>query len=856
MFLRFCVLLSLLILSATARAGGAAPFDLSGPILDMVITRGKMILPASEVPNLAEGDRIWIKPEFPETQSAHYLMVAAFLSGPTNPPPESWFFSCKTWTGRCAREGLTVTVPKGAQQALVFLAPETGGDLRGIVGAVRGRPGAFVRASQDLNQAQLDRSRLERYLEAIHQLERGDPADLRSAAPLLARSLAIKVDERCLDRIPQLQAACLTENQDALILSDAHSMSIAQTLTSGPVADLVMAASVTPELGYGVYSPYIASVLDLVRIFDSFSTAQYQYIPALTSHRGNKVALTLNTAPSFHTPKSVLTVALPVVEDAQLPPLRAVNPADIYCASRSELVLPVEGAPLAFSTHYAHDITLTLRGEDGKTVRLPAVADAARGGYVVNTAGLRSAALGDTLTGSLEGYWGFDLYRGPGFRLKNARSAAWTLASDDEDALIVGRPDTIHLQADSVSCVDDIMLRDAAGKELQAEWKVLRPGEVEVTLPLQDAEPGAMTVLVAQSGLREPHPIPIRVFASAARLDGFAIHAGDAQGVLQGSRLDQVASLDLGGVTFLPGELSTQGSNDALTMLAQDAQGLTALAAGSKAAAQARLKDGRVAKVSVRVDAPRPSVALIGKSVFRAESGADGSIKLTDPDQLPQDARLVFSVRAQAPTRFGRDQVIEVAAADDSFSTVLSIANGGIRLENAKVAMVTLDPAQAFGFSAFGPLKFRPRIADIAGDWQPLATLVRLPQLKQLECPANIERACKLAGADLFLIDAVSGTADFAQPVQVSDGFPGSTLPVPHPQAGRLYLRLRDDPSVINVITLEVRTLPPPPDENAPPPAAAEPPPAVQPAATPDAQPAAAPPGPQATDGGDAAPDR
>src|SRR3546814_16476157 len=75
-----------------------------------------------------------------------------------------------------------------------------------------------------------------------------------------------------------------------------------------------MSASVTPELGYGVYSPYIASVLDIVRIFDSFSTAQYQYIPALSSHRGNKLALTLNTPPSFYNPKSVMVVALPAVE--------------------------------------------------------------------------------------------------------------------------------------------------------------------------------------------------------------------------------------------------------------------------------------------------------------------------------------------------------------------------------------------------------------------------------------------------------------------------------------------------------------------------------------------------------------
>ena len=58
-------------------------------------------------------------------------------------------------------------MPEDAQQVLVFLAPETRGDFRTLVDAVRGRPGAFVRTSQDLNQATLDRSRLEKYLVAI-----------------------------------------------------------------------------------------------------------------------------------------------------------------------------------------------------------------------------------------------------------------------------------------------------------------------------------------------------------------------------------------------------------------------------------------------------------------------------------------------------------------------------------------------------------------------------------------------------------------------------------------------------------------------------------------------------------------
>ena len=34
------------------------------------------------------------------------------------------------------------------------------------------------------------------------------------------------------------------------------------------------------------------------------------------------------------------------------------------------------------------------------------------------------------------------------------------------------------------------MLKDPAGKELKTEWKRLKPDEVEVKLPLQDAQPG------------------------------------------------------------------------------------------------------------------------------------------------------------------------------------------------------------------------------------------------------------------------------------------------------------------------------------------------------------------------------
>ena len=68
----------------------------------------------------------------------------------------------------------------------------------------------------------------------------------------------------------------------------------------------------------------------------------------------------------------MLVAALPAVEQPQLPPLHAVEPKQIYCAAESALILPVEGAPLVFSTDYVHDVSLRVTGKDGKSLELPA----------------------------------------------------------------------------------------------------------------------------------------------------------------------------------------------------------------------------------------------------------------------------------------------------------------------------------------------------------------------------------------------------------------------------------------------------------------------------------------------------
>src|SRR6202022_137384 len=155
-----------------------------------------------------------------------------FLRGPTNPPPDAWFTKAETWNKKVREEGVVVVVPQDAEQALLFLAPETGGDFSTLRSSVRGKPGVFVRASQDLNKANLDRSRLDQCINAVKQTSDIDPKALHDRSVLLARSLTIKLDEQCFDKPVEQQISCLTQHRDQLVLDEGHRHPWVAALTS------------------------------------------------------------------------------------------------------------------------------------------------------------------------------------------------------------------------------------------------------------------------------------------------------------------------------------------------------------------------------------------------------------------------------------------------------------------------------------------------------------------------------------------------------------------------------------------------------------------------------------------------
>lgn len=778
---------------ASLGAAEPAPFEMPGPALDILVMRGDQSLPIAQVPSLSEGDRLSVEADLPTDQGARFILVSAFLRGATNPPPKDWVQFAETWKKKDKDKALVLTVPKGARQMVLFLVPDTGGAEGVLSDAVRGKPGEFVRATQDLNQASLDRSRLDAFMVAIKAQENSHPEYLRSVAPTLARSLSIKLNEDCLSKVVEMQASCLLDNRESLVLADVHSSSLAETLTGAPT-DLAMQLASTREAGYGFYSPYIGVVRDIAKIFGAFSSPQFDYLPTLSVRKPEGISLLLNAAPSFQKPKSVMVVAMPAIEADSPPRLRRVGDAPV-CVARAGTVLPVEGAPLIFSTTYARDVKLSLKAASGETVEVPVEARADRGGYVLTGAGLPPAFKG-SVEGHLYGRWGFDRFEGPDFMLQMPDGGSWSVEGDSA-ALVVGRDNGLVLKGGAPACVESVMMRQGDGTPRPVEWKIQGRDALALTVPLADRKPGALSIEVKYQGVAQPAAVAVRSYAQASRLDGLVIHAVDKAALLSGQRLDQVESVDLGGVTLRPDGLTRDGSVDRLRLVAQGDSG--AGEAGSEVNARIRLRDGRSVNLAVTVAAARPQVGLLSKDISLGTPPANGkALALNGDNLLPDNGQLVFSVRASEGTKLSASDMIEVAPADEEAAPIRLTAANGLRLEGPKVMVATLNP-RVMAPSLFGPLRFRLLRGAEVSDWQPLVTLARLPQIEAVACEDKVA-GCTIKGRDLFLIDAVGATPGLDQAAQVAQGYTGSALKAPAPQDGKLYLRLRDAPD--SVVTL------------------------------------------------------
>jgi hypothetical protein len=887
------LLLVVFTLSLLSKASAAdARFDLTGPKIDVRVTRNGTTLPIAAVPNLQPGDKLWIHPDLPPSQSVHYLLICVFLRGTTNPPPDEWFTRIETWNRKVIEEGTFVTVPDEAQQAILFMAPETGGDFNTLKSAVRGRPGAFVRASQDLIEAGFEEARIEKYIASIRRVPPSDSAELQKHSDLLARTLSLKPNADCFKRPVDMQFTCLTQSGSQIVLDDGHGMTVVDAL-NGPTSDLINQASYTRTAGSGMYSAYVGAIVDVIRITSGLHTAQYQYIPAISFPQDASLNLRLNTPPSFHNPKSVLVIALPAVQAAVPPPLRPADANNVACLIEPSVVLPIEGAPLVFSAAFAHDLVLHLNTPPGAPTEkdIPLSADAYYGGLVLHQVETHHVPLPEPtplplpandkvttveshratitpeptkpikpqpepvlITGVIQGRWGFDAYTGPIVQLQQLPGTDWHIvepisdgmpdAKDKPSDLIAGHDAQLLLASTGTACVHTITAQPSnesgpQTKPLTIPFKFEpRPDHTNVlalTLPLEhDVTPGDLHLLIQQYDQPKPDQLSARTFSEPATIHSIELHASDKTILVTGTRLFQVEKLTLGDLVFIPApESSDEKPSDpnatATLHLSLPASAPTPPTHNDQhLTAQITLHDGRQISAPLTVSSARPVITLLSKT----ETPVPNSfIALTSQDDLPLSSTLSFTIKT--PTSFPRNGELEIETLDGTLRSVLTLApSGGLLLQDPHTVVATLDPQRSFGPSAFGALHMRviypvvsrnhsqtavsaAAIADTAddtnspaSDWLPLATLVRLPTLSLLQCPADATQPCTLTGGGLFLLDSISTDPAFSNPVAIPDGYTGTTLSVPHPSAATLFLKLRDDPTTIDSAILPT---PPPP---------------------------------------------
>jgi hypothetical protein len=378
------------------------------------------------------------------------------------------------------------------------------------------------------------------------------------------------------------------------------------------------------------------------------------------------------------------------------------------------VALPVEGAPLVFSTAFAHDLVLHLNGP-GPETDIPLTPDAFQGGLVAPTANPATppplpdtapSHPSNTITGTITGYWGFDAFKGPTLFLQNTPGKDWKL--DSADVLIAGRENHLTLSSTGTACIDKITLDAATGKTAQTQWKPApEPQTVEVTVSLKSDDPGALHLAVQQFGSPKADTVAAQTYSEPATLKSLDLHAGDTTADLTGTSLDQVQKLAINDLTYTPAPPSTPANQDTATPAPAPSDPGTNLRltlppnvqapkfrVGDRLSARLTLKDGRTLTLPVTVAPPRPSVVILSKNIGQPTGSP---IHLAGKDDLPINQQLVFSLRSAAP--FPRTGQLEIAGADDTLHTTLSVAAGNLVLQNPHTLLATLDPLKAFGRS-------------------------------------------------------------------------------------------------------------------------------------------------------------
>ena len=244
-----------------------------------------------------------------------------------------------------------------------------------------------------------------------------------------------------------------------------------------------------------------------------------------------------------------------------------------------------------------------------------------------------------------------------------------------------------------------------------------------------------------------------------AQLTGLTYHVGDASALLLGKGLEQVKQLTIEQATFVPADNPDHLSDGLKLTLAKTPP--PAVRLGDDLHGRIELQDGRILNITGTVLPARPIISILSRRVVDAPASSIllGSAPGT-PTELPLGAQLLFFIKSAVP--FPRTGSLELAGPDDTLHKTLTVKDGLI-LQDAHTLLATIDPLKLFGPSTFGLFRIRavmpdPKPDGSAGDWLPLATVVRLPTPALPACrpvPLPDERGQRQPG--LLFVDPGAG---------------------------------------------------------------------------------------------------
>jgi hypothetical protein len=766
-----------------------ARFDLDGPRIDVFITRGPTTLPIARVPNLLPNDVLQIKADLPGTQSNHLLLIVAFLRSTTNEPPDNWFTKIETWKPQPA-DGTAITVPEGAQRAIMFVAPETGGDFNTLRNAVKLNPGVFLRAAAALDKASLEQQRIQRYLAGMQAVALQDEKMIKLRSQRLATALALTPNASCFAQPVANQVDCLTQTSTPVLLDDGHGQTVADAISTGPSSDFINEASQTDG---AAYSAYVGTLIDLVHLAVSLRTAKYHYIPAISFPQGPTLNLRLNAPPSFANPMSVIVIGLPPIEPSVAPQVRLPDEAPALCLLEPSMLVTLRAAPLIFSTDFGHELTLDVEGRRHVLTPDPLTGSLFASGDDPHQNAMKTS-VDINVSGTISGYWGFEPFNGPTLLLQQLPGKRWILSGAGN--LLAGQDAHITLQGDGTACVRQVTLGDGKGKATVLVSQPITGGGIDLKLPLTSYLAGTYSLVIQQYGTVVDYKIPVPVYVAGIRLDHVVRHPQENTVALFGRGVEAVSSVSMGGWNYKPTAMQAE-DNGRLELRASSASNQV-----STSDATVTLNDGRQMSVPVVLAGSGSDLQLVSFETVPDRSKDELEIELHSKMDIPLEGKLKFVVHSSGV--FPRSQKIEVAAGEGSVSTILTLNSDSLILQDAHTAVASVELAKVFGGSTFGPLRIRAVPGDgTFGAWTTLGTLVRQPHITAVHCSDGPSPVCMIEGSELFLAIAFSSGKVFGKATIVPTGFDQSTFSVPaKARVDTLYVWLRDDPQSVAIIRL------------------------------------------------------